>query len=244
MGFYGKSQMNEKVALVTGASRGIGLAISKVLLELGYIVYGICRYPNQSEFQNQNFHFIECDLSNPKQIQKLIDSFPNRDRLHLIVNNAGFAQFGPIEELSPEKMIEMVQVNLTAPMLITNGFTRYLKQNEGHIFFIGSVSGHVVSPWGNVYGSLKAGLHHFSRSLFDELRKYLVKVHLLVPDITKTNFYEDLNIEPDADTSSYLLPEQIATVVKQILLDESGMLVHETHISPQLFKIKRKKFLK
>ncbi|EOQ89964.1 KR domain protein [Leptospira yanagawae serovar Saopaulo str. Sao Paulo = ATCC 700523] len=236
--------MNGKFALVTGASRGIGLSVSKVLLELGYIVYGVCRNPNQCEFQNPSFHLIECDLSNPKQIQKLIDSFPNQDKLHVIVNNAGFAKFGPIEELSPEKMIDMVHVNLLAPMLITNGFTRILKQNEGHIFFIGSVSGNLLSPWGNVYGSLKAGLHHFSRLLFDELRKYFVKVHLLIPDITKTDFYKDLNIEPDTDINSFLLPEQIATVVKQILMDQSGMIVPEIHVSPQLLKLKRKKYLK
>ncbi|TGL55918.1 SDR family oxidoreductase [Leptospira kemamanensis] len=236
--------MSENFALVTGASRGIGFAISKVLLELGYTVYGICRNSKNCSIQNQKFHLIECDLSHPKAIHQLLDTLPNREKLNILIHNAGIASFGPIEELSPDKIVEMVQVNLTAPMLITNGLTRFIKQNKGHIIFIGSVSGNQVSPWGNVYGSLKAGLHQFSRLLFDELRKFSVKVNLLVPDITKTSFYDSLNIEPDQDPESYLLPEQIATIVKQLLLDAPGMIVPEIHISPQLFKIKRKKFLK
>ncbi|XDD43295.1 SDR family oxidoreductase [Leptospira sp. WS60.C2] len=231
-----------KIAVVTGASRGIGLAISKMLLKLNYTVYGICRNPNRCDFKDDHFHLNKGDLRDPKTIPDFLKTIPDQEKISLLVNNAGVAYFSPIEEMSPEKITEMIQVHVTAPILLTQALTRILKKNEGRIFFIGSVSGMEISPWGNVYGSLKAGLHHFARLLFDELRKYSVKVHLLIPDITKTEFYEHLNIEPDTDPKSYLLPEQIATIMKQILLDDSGLVIPEVVLKPELFKIKRKKY--
>ncbi|TGM47570.1 SDR family oxidoreductase [Leptospira biflexa] len=233
-----------QVAVVTGASRGIGLSISKVLLELGYTVYGICRNPETCNFYEENFHLIKGDLKDPKTIPIFLEQIPNKDKIHILVNNAGLSYFAPIEELSSDKISEMTQVLLNAPMILSSSLTRILKQNEGRIFFIGSVSGFQISPWGNVYGSLKAGLHQFARLLYDELRKYSVKVHLVIPDITKTDFYHDLNIEPDSDPRSYLIPDQIANVVKQILLDQSGLVVPEIVVRPEVFKLKRKKFQK
>ncbi len=232
-----------EIAIVTGASRGIGLAISKMLLELNYTVFGICRNPDNCDFKDDFFHLFKGDLGDPKTIPSFLKSISDREKISLLIHNAGVAYFSPMEELSPDKIIEMVQLNLSAPMLLTQALTRTLKRNEGRIIFIGSVSGLETSPWGNVYGALKAGLHHFARLLYDELRKYSVKVHLLIPDITKTEFYNHLNIEPDEDPKSYLFPDQIAKIIKQMLLDDSGMVIPEVIVKPELFKIKRKKFL-
>ncbi|WP_244935915.1 SDR family oxidoreductase [Leptospira bouyouniensis] len=243
MGIYGKFKMKH-IAIVTGASRGIGLAISQILLSLNYVVYGVCRNPENCNYHHPEFHLLKGDLSNPNTIPNFLNQIPNIDNISILVNNAGFSHFAPIEEFSPNKITEMTQVLLTSPMLLTNSLTRILKKNEGRIFFIGSISGIEISPWGNVYASLKAGLHQFARLLFDELRKYSVKVHLVIPDITKTEFYEQLNIEPDADPKSFLLPEQIANVIKFILTDSAGQVIPEILVRPEVFKIKRKKFEK
>ncbi|MCG6147857.1 SDR family oxidoreductase [Leptospira levettii] len=232
----------KKVAVVTGASRGIGLAISKVLLGMDFIVYGICRNPEKNQELYEDFHLLKGDLSDPNSIPKILNLIPDKDRISLLINNAGIAYFAPMEELSPEKISEMVQVHLTSSMILTSALTRILKKNEGRIIFIGSISGNEISPWGNVYGSLKAGIHQYARLLFDELRKYSVRVHLVIPDITKTDFYNHLNIEPDQDPKSYLLPDQIANVVKHLILDQSGFVVPEIVVRPEIFKIKRKKF--
>ncbi|MBL0953747.1 MAG: SDR family oxidoreductase [Leptospira sp.] len=232
----------KKVAVVTGASRGIGLAIAKVLLGMDFIVYGICRHPEKCQERNENFHLLKGDLSDPNSIPKILNLIPDKERISLLIHSAGIAYFAPVEELSPEKIVEMVQVHLTSSMILTSVLTRTLKKNEGRIIFIGSVSGNEISPWGNVYGSLKAGIHQYARLLFDELRKYSVKVHLVIPDITKTDFYNHLNIEPDQDPKSYLLPDQIANVIKNLILDLSGIIVPEIVVRPEVFKIKRKKF--
>ncbi|TGL44787.1 SDR family oxidoreductase [Leptospira perdikensis] len=230
-----------KVALVTGASRGIGLSISQMLVGLGYKVYGISRKPENCLYQNELFHLISCDLSDPKQIDQLLGRIPDKKEISLLVHNAGLAYFAPVEELSSEKIREMVNLHITAPMLLTSLLTRYLKQNQGRIIFMGSVSGKEISPWGNVYASLKAGIHHYARELFSELRKFSVKVHLIILDITKTDFYNHLNFEPDEDPKSYLLPDQIAEVIEELIISDKGWIVPEIQISPELFKLKRKK---
>lgn len=230
-----------KIALVTGASRGIGLSISKMLVGLGYKVYGVSRNPENCLYKNELFHLVSCDLSDSKQVDLLLNRIPDKKEISLLVHNAGLAYFAPVEELSSEKIREMVNLHITTPMLLTSQLTRYLKQNQGRIVFIGSVSGKEISPWGNVYASLKAGIHHYARELFSELRKFGVKVHLIIPDITKTDFYNHLNFEPDEDPKSYLLPDQIAEVIEDLIINEKGWVVPEIQISPELFKLKRKK---
>nr|WP_269750428.1 SDR family oxidoreductase [Leptospira chreensis] len=241
MGVYGKPVTIPKIALVTGASRGIGLSISQMLVGLGYKVYGISKNPENCLYKNELFHLISCDLSDSKQVDLLLNRIHDKKEISLLVHNAGLAYFAPVEELSSEKIREMVNLHITTPMLLTSQLTRYLKQNQGRIIFIGSVSGKEISPWGNVYASLKAGIHHYARELFSELRKFGVKVHLIIPDITKTDFYNHLNFEPDEDPKSYLLPDQIAEVIEDLIIDEKGWVVPEIQISPELFKLKRKK---
>ncbi|PJZ46565.1 SDR family oxidoreductase [Leptospira brenneri] len=232
----------QKVAFVTGASRGIGLSISQMLVRSGYKVYGICKHPEKCDFKHDLFQLIGCDLSNSKEIDHLMNQqILEKKDISLLVHNAGLAYFAPVEELSSEKIREMVNLHITAPMLLTSHFTRILKQNQGRIIFIGSVAGKEISPWGNVYASLKAGIHHYARELFAELRKFGVKVHLIIPDITKTDFYNYLNFEPDDDPKSYLLPNQIAEVIEDLILEDKGWVVPEIQISPELFKLKRKK---
>lgn len=230
-----------KVALVTGASRGIGLSISQMLVSLGYKVYGVARNPDLCVYSNELFTLISCDLSNAKQLDQLLDRIPEKKEISLLVHNAGLAYFAPVEELSSEKIREMISIHVTAPMLLTSQLTRILKENQGRIVFIGSVAGKEISPWGNVYASLKAGIHHYARELFAELRKFGVKVHLIIPDITKTDFYKNLNFEPDEDPKSYLLPNQIAEVIEELVVRDRGWMIPEIQISPELFKLKRKK---
>lgn len=241
MGLYGKSVKIPKVALVTGASRGIGLSISKMLVSLGYKVYGVSKNPDKCIYENDMFHLISCDLSDEKQLDQLLGHIPDKKNISLLIHNAGLAYFSPVEELTPEKIREMVNLHITAPMLLTSQLSRILKENQGRIVFIGSVAGKEISPWGNVYASLKAGIHHYARELFAELRKFGVKVHLIIPDITKTDFYNHLNFEPDEDPKSYLLPDQIAEVIQELVVDDRGWLIPEIQISPELFKLKRKK---
>ncbi len=231
----------EKKALVSGASSGIGEEISKKLLTLGYIVLGIGRNFDKCTIKNSNFIPIYCDLSNKKEVHLFLEKYKKED-ISLLINNAGFGKFAPHEEISLKDIEDMVFVNLTAPLLLSKNFLRSIKKNKGYIFNICSISGIKQAPFGVVYGATKAGLRHFSSSLFNEIRKSGAKVVSINPDITKTSFFDSLNFSPTSDPLSYISPKCIANTIEEILNKKEGTVITDITIEPQLFKIDKKRF--
>lgn len=278
----------KKVALVTGASSGIGRAISARLLALGYEVYGIGRQfpaelpkasvnaadlsagtrpqtpltpeadaadwaptnPSASEIAAAArapaaFHPIVCDLLDTKKLQSVVASLQKewkqeKRTLTLLVNNAGTAYYGLHEELRPDGISEMVRVNLEVPMLLTQQLLRTLKQNHGTIINISSVTAIGSNPHGVAYGATKAGLLSFSRSLFDEARKYGVRVTAILPDMTDTELYRHADFTADPAMDAHLEAEDVTDAVEYALTTRAGTCVPEIILRPQLHRIKKK----
>lgn len=276
-------ETKKKVALVTGASSGIGRAISARLLALGYEVYGIGRQfpaelplpsanaadlhagtcpqtplapeadaavgtpPNQTGFEigAAAFHPIVCDLLDTKKLLGVVASLQKewkqeKRTFALLVNNAGTAYYGLHEELRPEGISEMVRVNLEVPMLLTQQLLRTLKQNHGAIINISSVTAIGSNPHGVAYGATKAGLLSFSRSLFDEARKYGVRVTAILPDMTDTQLYRHADFEADPAMDAHLEAEDVADAVEYALTARAGTCVPEIILRPQLHRIRKK----
>ena len=278
----------KKVALVTGASSGIGRAISARLLVLGYEVYGIGRqFPTELPKASVNaadlsagtrsqaplapeadaadwaptnpsaseiaaaagapaaFHPIVCDLLDTKKLQSVVVSLQKewkqeKRTFALLVNNAGTAYYGLHEELRPEGISEMVRVNLEVPMLLTQQLLRTLKQNHGTIINISSVTAIGSNPHGVAYGATKAGLLSFSRSLFDEARKYGVRVTAILPDMTDTELYRHADFTADPAMDAHLETEDVADAVEYALTTRAGTCVPEIILRPQLHRIRKK----
>jgi short-subunit dehydrogenase len=230
-----------KTALVTGASSGIGLEITRVLLNNQYKVYGIGRAFKEQIFSEQDFIPVICDVTNTQELSKKIAEIKASETISLLVNNAGVGYFGPHEELNAKKIQEMVRVNLEVPMLLTQMLLRDLKSQRGYIFNISSVTAGKSNTHGCAYGATKAGLTSFSKSLFDEVRKYGVKVVTIHPDMTQTNFYRNADFMEGHTEDTYLLPDEVAKAVEMILHQREGMLVSEITLQPQKHQINRKK---
>lgn len=235
--------MNEKKksAIVTGASSGIGKAIAHRLLEMGYEVYGIGRSFDDAE--EAGLHHIICDLRETREMLsdiKKIAKLPDVE-FKVLVNNAGAAYYGLHEELNPEKIQEMVRVNLEIPMIITQQLLRILKENKGNIINISSVTAVSSNPHGAAYGATKAGLMSFGRSLFDEVRKYGVGVTSVLPDMTDTALYRNADFEADDAADAHLTPDDVADAVEYALSVREGACVPEIIVRPQLHRIKKKK---
>ncbi len=228
-----------KAAIVTGASSGIGLEISKTLCRLGYEVFGIGRN-FKTQIEGKDFHPVVCDLLNTKQLLYKIKEIAARYDVYILVNNAGTAYYGLHEEQSPEKIQQMVRTNLEVPMILTQQLLRKLKKNQGYIINIASVTAQSSNPHGCAYGATKAGLAGFSRSLFDEARKYGVKVTAIYPDMTKTNLYRNADFTVGEEEESYLLPGEVADAVEYILEQREGVVVSELTVKPQFHRIQRK----
>ncbi len=228
-----------KKALVSGASSGIGKEISKKLLLLGYEVLGIGRDFTKCDIKDEYFHPLVCNLKEKKELHRFLQDYKKED-ISILVNCAGFGKFAPHEELSIKDIEDMIQVNLTAPLLITKTFLRTLKKNRGYIFNICSISGIKQAPFGAVYGATKAGLRHFGSSLFVEARKSGIKVVNINPDITNTPFFDDLHFGITSDPLSYIDPTCIANIIEEVLNKKNGTVITDMTIEPQLFRIHKK----
>ena len=227
-------------AIVTGASSGIGLAISRMLCEKGYEVFGFGR-TFTAEWTDERFHPVVCDITDTNRACTEIKTIEKAYAITILVNNAGVGYYGLHEELNPAKIKEMVRTNLEAPMIFSNILLRTLKANHGWVINVSSVTAEEANPHGCAYGATKAGLSSFSRSLFEEARKYGVKVVNVQPDMTQTNLYRNADFKEDEDKMAHLLPEDVASAVAYALEQPEGTVVTEFTIRPQLHRIKRKR---
>lgn len=231
-----------KHAIVTGASSGIGLAITKMLLEEGYHVFGYGRDFGQVSLSSlgELFHPIQLDLMKLPELTESVKKIMKSYEISLLVNNAGVGYYGPHEELNPAKIHSMVTTNLEVPMVLSQLLLRQLKKNHGTILNISSVTAKKSNTYGCAYGATKAGLSSFSQSLFDEVRKYGVKVVTIHPDMTQTNLYRNANFCEGDTSDSYLLPEEIAKACKTILSARDGLVVTDVTLQPQVHRLTKK----
>lgn len=230
-----------KSAVVTGASSGIGLEITKRLLKMDFFVYAVARDFSKSNLEHERLSKIICDLRDSKSLKNTFEDLNKKDKnIHLLISNAGAGLFGLHEELNLNKLEDMMLVNLVAPVLITRILLRQIKENKGYLINISSVTAKKSSPIAAAYSATKAGITQFGDSLFEEVRKSGAKVVNIHPDMTKTNFYNSLSIKENEDPESYLEPGLIADVVENILNLKSGIITDIT-IRPGKHKFARKK---
>jgi len=229
-----------KIAVVTGASSGIGKEICKRILSLGYKVIGISRTVEDSMFEYKNFVSLQVDLSDEKSTLKVCEVLKN-ENISILVNSAGFGRFEPHEELNVKTIIDMTFLNLTAPMLLTNALLRDLKKNAGYIININSIEATRASKFAGVYSATKSGLKAFSDSLFEETRKSELSVTNINPDMTQTNFYDDLRFETSSKEDETLFSSDIADAVEHILTMRKGAVVTDYTIRGLKFGISKKK---
>jgi len=208
-------------AIVTGYSSGIGEAICKELEQNGYHIIKL-------KTRLEDLKLLEIEV---KDILKQYD-------IDILVNCAGVGIFWPHEEISIAKIKELIDVNLTAPIVLTNLCLRSLKKTQGHIVNITSVEATKHSKFSALYTATKSGLRDFGLTLFEELRKSGVAVTSINPDITQTNFFDDLQFEASKDEESSLLPETIAKSVIQVI--ETRGVITDLTVRPQKFKINKK----
>ncbi len=225
------------IAIVTGASSGIGLSIAKQLICDGYEVFGIGRNFIE-KIENHNFHEIQCDLLDEKAFDQCLKQLPQN--IHVLINNAGCAYYGMHETIQKDHIKEMVRLNLEIPMILAQHYTRSLRENKGTMINIASISGTHTATHGAAYAASKAALISFSRSLFEENRKHGMKVTCMIPDMTITNLYRNADFEAEESYGCSLLPEDVAEAVSNVLKQKDGIVVSEITLQPQYHRIHRK----
>lgn len=180
----------EKVALILGANRGIGLAIANEFSANGWITVGTYR----STPADANFDQLPCDLAEVLSIEELIAQVEAKySRIDALVVNAGWNKDSLLMRLADEDLLQIVQTNLIGSIQAARRVSRLMmKQRSGSIIFIGSVVGFLGSAGQTAYASTKAGLVGAARSMARELGPRNVRVNVVAPGYVNTDMTKDL----------------------------------------------------
>lgn len=228
-----------KTAILTGASGGIGDAVCRRLLALDYRVIGVSRTARIAD--EPNYRHVFLDLLDEDALHRFAkETIANEPSVDLLVHAAGKGLFGPHEELMFREMKKMLALDFEVPILLTGLFLRALKKSRGQILFITSEAGRKPSTYGCAYGAAKAGLAHFSESLFEEVRKTGVRVSSISPDMTDTGFFDDLSFGCAGENRAYLTADDTADAVEYLVTAPDRMCVQEIVLRPQVNRIERK----
>lgn len=160
--------LQDAVVLVTGGVRGVGLGITRSLLRAGATVVTCARTAPAGPvgLDGQHAEFLACDVRDPEQVARLIaDVVARHGRLDGLVNNAGGAPYALAADASPRFHTKIVELNLLAPLLVSQAANAVMQQAGGAIVMISSVSGHRPSPGTAAYGAAKAGLDNLTATL-------------------------------------------------------------------------------
>ncbi|MEO0327593.1 MAG: SDR family oxidoreductase [Pseudomonadota bacterium] len=179
-----------KVALITGAARGIGLATTNRFLEEGWKVVMVDRDGEELEKVSQSlvnaFAFV-ADVSKPKEVNAVFLEIQQRmDRLDVVVNNAAVADFGPIEETSFERWRTVMETNLDGVFLVSQSSIPLLKINGGALVNIASISGLRASTLRIAYGTSKAAVIQLTLQQAAELGEYGIRANAICPGPVRT----------------------------------------------------------
>lgn len=217
---------HHKVAVVTGAARGIGLAIAKKFLAEGYCVALLdidgSELAKADATLGDDTLAIVCDVADPEQIRASVDEVVARfGRIDALVNNAGIAVFKPLLQTTFEEWERVLAVNLTGPFLLTQACAPVmLRTSGGCIVNIGSISGLRASTLRVAYGTSKAALAHLTRQQAAELGTLGIRVNLIAPgpvDTAMAKLVHTQDIRADyhdaIPLNRYGLEEEIAAAV-------------------------------
>lgn len=221
--------------LVTGASRGLGLAVATRLLDSGFMVIGVSRHPTE-ETANllatriDRFTFETLDLEEVGEIQGFVHGLHERyGRFYGLVNNAAIGTGGVLATMHEREIGALVNINLVAPILLSKYLSRGMLANRrGRIVNISSIVGNTGFSGLSVYGATKAGLNGLTRSLSRELGKGGVTVNAVSPgylETAMTSGFEDEKLDSIRRRSPFnrfASVEEVAHVVGFLMSDAAG----------------------
>ncbi|WP_105619644.1 oxidoreductase [Vallitalea okinawensis] len=183
--------MSKKVALVTGASSGIGFDAAIDLKDKGFIVYGAARRMEKLKaLESKGVKIIQLDVTNEESMTNCVEKITKMEgRIDVLVNNAGYGSFGAIEDVPMEEARRQIEVNIFGLARMTQLVLPYMRRNKfGRIINISSMGGKMYSSFGGWYHATKFAVEALSDCMRMEVKEFGIDVVLIEPGIIKTDW--------------------------------------------------------
>jgi NAD(P)-dependent dehydrogenase (short-subunit alcohol dehydrogenase family) len=231
------------VALVTGASVGIGRATAKALQDAGYRVFGTSRRAVAD--RTDGVTMLSCDVTDDASVTRLVDEvLAKAGRIDLLVNNAGIGLLGGAEESSSTQAQALFDVNVFGVVRMTNAVLPTMRrQRQGRIVNLSSILGLIPSPYNALYASTKHAVEGYSESLDHELRTFGIRVVLVEPGVTRTSFEANIT-RPDRLLQAYdtVRPRMEALMRKWIETGDDPEIVADTVVKAATAAVPRRRY--
>ncbi len=228
--------LDSKIAIVTGASSGIGAQFSKDLVAKGATVYGLARRKEKlnqlRKLLGSKFIPVPMDITQFESIKDWVNSeFNNNHAPDVLINNAGIGYFANVDKLNIEEWQTMMDVNINGAFYLTHQITPLMKKNPNvcHIVNIASIAGMIGTPRFSGYNASKFAMRGFSEALFKELRYDGIKVTCFSPGSIYTQFFVDDAVTPH---TNMMMPEDISKTVMYILETPDNFLISDIVMRP------------
>lgn len=206
--------------LITGASSGIGYAFAEIFASHGYDLVLVARREKElhalkkkcEEMHHIHIHVVAKDLAKSSAPQEIFDWLKKENiQIDILINNAGFGEYGPFFETAWEKEATMIQVNVVALTALTKFIGQEMvKRNSGTILNVASVASFLPGPLMGVYYATKAYVLSFSESLATDLAKTNVRVIALCPGMTKSGFQDAAGLANEWQGKNMQTSEEVA----------------------------------
>lgn len=232
--------LNGRVAVVTGASRGIGQATAKALVKGGAQVVMIARTESVLTAAAEAIGGIPivADIADPSAVERMEAAVAEVAPAgpDIVVNSAGAFTLASVTETTPEDFLRQLTVNVYGPFLVLRQFLPgMLSRRFGHVVNVGSVAGRVALPGNAAYGASKFGLRGMHEVLATELRGTGVRATLIEPAATDTPLWDPLDPDTRDDLpsrSAMLRPEQVARMIRYVVEQPPEVEVTSVAVAP------------
>lgn len=219
---------SDRVALVTGASAGIGKAVVQQLLADGYTVYGVARrLENMAELEQAGAKCLAMDITREEDVTRVVDTIMTQSgRVDVLVNNAGFGSYGSVEDTSIDDARYQFEVNLFGLARLTQALLPQMRERQsGTIINVSSMGGEIYTPLGAWYHATKFALEGWSDCLRVELAGFGINVVIVQPGIITTEFAEVVSgpmLERSGNTAYSELAKSVATATENSYKEGGG----------------------
>ena len=225
-------------ALVTGASSGIGLCIAKNLIAEGYRVTGISRRGDVRELTDPQFTPLSLDLTDTGAIENAFAGQLAKQTFDCFIHAAGAGHFGSIEQFSTAQINASIQLNLLSAMILCRSLVPGMRRrHRGRVVFIGSESALSAGKKGSLYSAAKFGLRGFSQALREDCASDGILVSLVNPGMVRSPFFDQQSFAPGSQPENAISPEDVASLVMEVLKTDPNLVVDEINLSPRVKSI-------